>query len=119
MSLIKYLVVIFSSVTVLTLLNSYMILQYMYIPQVQYSPSSSSTEHIAWQNGNCYGLNKWAIVTSESNKTTSGMMKILNLTQDWCLLIIGKYSQAVDCSLRTQHNTPDIYVNCRSPSPSL
>ena len=90
MSLIKYFVAVSLSIIVLVLLYSYTIPSYVYTPQVHYSPSS---EDIVWQNGltNCHGLTKWAIVTSEGNKTTPGMVKILNSTQDWCLLIIGKY----------------------------
>ena len=91
MSLIKYFVAVSLSVTVLVLLYyAYTIPSYLYNPQVHYSPSS---EDIVWQNGltNCHGLTKWAIVTSEGNKTTPGMVKILISTQDWCLLIIGKY----------------------------
>ena len=76
MSLIKYFLALSLSVTVLVLFYTYTIPSYVY-----------------WQNGltNCHGLTKWAIVTSEGNKTTPGMVKFLISTQDWCLLVIGKY----------------------------
>ena len=48
---------------------------------------------------NCHGLTKWAIVTSSDNKIMPSMLKFLNSTQDWCLLVIGTHTMLWSASV--------------------
>lgn len=54
----------------------------------------SSTSYIPWKNEstNCHGLTQWVVVATSGNKMTFGMVKIIDSTQQWCLLVMATHS---------------------------
>ena len=108
MNLKTSVIILVSYVAILLLFYTYIF--YVDTPEVHSSEVHSSDVHSSdvhssegdssevdslpsstYQN-NCHGLTKWAIVMSCDNKITPSMLKFLNSTQDWCLLVIGTHS---------------------------
>ena len=78
--------------------------KYLYVPQV---PDSIPYIYVPWKNEStsCHGLTQWAVVSSSEDKMTLGMVKILDSTQQWCLLVVATHSKlwTVPLGLNTSH----------------
>ena len=58
-----------------------------------YIPSDGSTVRPYWFNTssrNCSGVSKWVVTTSVAITPSEAVHVILNLTKDWCVLVLGK-----------------------------
>ena len=58
-----------------------------------YIPSDGSTVRPYWFNTssrNCSGISKWVVTTSVAITPSEAVHVILNLTEDWCVLVLGK-----------------------------
>ena len=90
-------IILASYVAILLFLHTFILPSYVDTPEV-HSSEVHSLPSSTYQN-NCHGLTKWAIVTSSDNKITPSMLKFLNSTQDWCLLVIGTHSMLWSASV--------------------
>ena len=85
-------IILASYVAILLFLHTFILPSYVDTPELHSLPSST------YQN-NCHGLTKWAIVTSSDNTIMPSMLKFLNSTQDWCLLVIGTHTMLWSASV--------------------